>query len=269
MNKLNKTITFSLLTIGCLILLFFITLLIRSSRVVTGTKEISTANFLISYSGILEEEAEGIANTLESSYERVRTELGDPKHDKITVYIHPTQEAFNKATGLVNSTANGTSRGPLEFHLKYENWYNTVLPPDMGKVAVHEFTHCVQLNILVQDALLRTEEDELADFDNKFEENFLAEYPQWFWEAISDYEANMVNSISVIYGMRDKPTLSELNTSSQIYNVGYTIIEFLVSKWGKEKLPEFVKSYCDFEGVLNVTEKEFETEWHQFVEEKY
>lgn len=268
MNKLVKTIKIILITIGCFALIFFISLAIRNFRVESETKEIITKNFTITYSGILKSEAEMISKSLESNYDRIRTDLKDPEHGKILVYIHPTQKEFNKATGLFNSKANGTSRGPWTFHLKYETWYNSIFPNDMTKVAQHEFTHCVQLNILIHEEARKKPITDDAQFDKDFEIKF-KKYPQWFWEALSDYEANMVNSLSVNYGIKNKPTLQELNNSNQIYNVGYTIIEYFVAKYGKEKLPEFIKSYCNFQQVLGVSEKDFETEWYKFVDEKY
>ena len=111
-------------------------------------------------------------------------------------------------------------------------------------------------------------EDE-ESFNAAFEKKFLSDYPQWFWEAICTYEARELNRISVKYGMRGNPTLQQLNSSNQIYNVGYTIIEYLVDKWGKDKLPEFVRSYCDFEKVLGTTETEFQSGWYKYVNENY
>jgi hypothetical protein len=269
MKKLKKISKIILLSIGGLATIFFIPFLIRKIRVESETKKINSTNFVVNYNGILENEAEDISKALELNYERIRTDLNDPKHGKISVYIHPSQNEFNKATGLMNSNANGTSRGPLAFHLKYETWYNSIFPQSMEKVAVHEFTHCVQLNILIQDALSKYKNENVADFDKNFENEFEKNYPQWFWEAVCDYEANIVNNSSVNYGMKNKPTLKELNSSNQIYNVGYTIVEYFVSKYGKEKLPAFIKSYGNFEKVLGVTENEFETEWQKFVKEKY
>lgn len=233
------------------------------------TQLIESEHFNLNYNGILKSEAEEMSLALESNYDRIRTELNDPDHKKINVFVHPTQKEFNNATGLQNSTANGTSRGPLAFHLKYETWYNAILPPDMNKVAVHEFTHCVQLNILIQDAIVNKKFKNNEDFDKEFEKYYLENYPQWFWEAICDYEAGIVNKASVNYGMKGNPTLEELNTSNKIYNVGYTIPEYLVSIYGKEKLPDFIKSYCDFEKTLGISEKEFEKGWHDFVKENY
>lgn len=269
MKKLKKIAKIIIVFTGSLTVVFFISLIIRNLRVESEVKKINSKNFVVIYSGILKSEAEDISEALELNYDRIRSELKDPEHKKISVYVHPNQSDFNKATGLINSKANGTSRGPLAFHLKYETWYNSIFPKEMEKVAVHEFTHCVQLNILINDALSKTPKEKMADFDKNFEIEFQKKYPQWFWEAICDYEANMVNSSSVNYAMRDQLTLQELNYSNQIYNVGYTIIEFFVSKYGKEKLPEFIKSYSNFEHVLGTTEKEFEAEWHKFVAEKY
>ncbi len=269
MKKVKIIVKITLLSIGCLATIFLISFLIRKLRVESDSKNISSTNFVVNYYGILESEAEDISIALELNYDRIRTELKDPKHDKISVFIYPNQSDFNKAIGIKNSNASGTSRGPLEFHLKYETWYNSIFPQKMEKVAVHEFTHCVQLNILIQDALSKSQNEKVADFDKNFETGFEKKYPQWFWEAICDYEAGIVNNLSVKYGMNNSPTLKELNNSNQIYNVGYTIVEYFVSKYGKEKLPEFIKSYGNFEKVIGVTEMQFEIEWQKFVKEKY
>lgn len=268
MKRLKKIFIISLSIFGIAFFLFLTTFLIRKWAVVKKTQEIKSEHFNLHYKGILKSEAEEMSLELELNYNRIRTELDDPKHDKINVFVHSTQKEFNNATGLKNSSANGTSRGPLAFHLKFETWYNSFLPFDMNKVAVHEFTHCVQLNILVQDAIAKKKFTN-EDFDKEFEKYYAENYPQWFWEAICDYEAGIVNKISVNYGMKGNPTLKELNKSNQIYNVGYTIIEYLVSKYGKEKLPEFITSYCDFDNTLGVSEKEFEKNWHEFVNENY
>lgn len=63
--------------------------------------------------------------------------------------------------------------------------------------------------------------------------------------------------------------LKDLNNSNQIYSVGYTIIDYIVVKWGKDKLPALITSYVDIEGVLGISESEFEEGWIDFVNKEY
>ena len=98
---------------------------------------------------------------------------------------------------------------------------------------------------------------------------FEEEYPRWLWEAISLYQAGEVNSVSVKYAMKDQLSLDYLNHSNQIYNVGYTIIEYIVNTWGKDKLPDLITSYVDIKAVLKVSNEDFEEGWRNFVKEKY
>ena len=232
-----KKLKFILLVFGALTILYFGAKVFRSISVVEKITQLKTDHFIISYHGIYEEEAQDIAKNLEDHYNSIRWDLNDPDHETIRVFVHPTQADFNKGTGLLNSSANGTSRGPNEFHFIWTNWFNSIFPDDPVKTAIHEFVHCVQLNILITKAKGELQIDEKEAFDKAFEEKFINEYPQWFWEAICDYEAGMVNGISVKYGMTKNPTLKSLNSGGQIYNVGYTIVEYIVEKWGKDKLP--------------------------------
>ena len=265
MKKTKKIV----LALAGLILAYFGAKMFRSASAVDKLTEIKTDHFVITYQGIYKEEAQDVADNLEEHYDRIRVDLMDTDHEIIQVFIHPTQTEFNKGTGLSNSTANGMSIGPDKFHVLWTNWFNGILPDDPVKTALHEFTHCVQLNILIKKAKEELSLGGHADFDKAFEQKFINEYPQWFWEAICDYEAGIVNEISVRYGMSKNPTLEYLNNSNQIYNVGYTIIEYIVEKWGKDRIPDLITSYVDIENVLKVSESDFEKGWLDYVSEKY
>jgi len=52
-------------------------------------------------------------------------------------------------------------------------------------------------------------------------------------------------------------------------NVGYSLIEYIVEKWGEDKLPGLITSYIDIETVLGVSESDFEKGWIDFVKAKY
>jgi hypothetical protein len=264
-----KKLKFILSAFAILILIYLAAMAYRTFTVVSELTSFTTEHFIINYRGVYESEAHQVAEQLEENYQRIRTDLNDPEHDSIRVFIHATQSDFNQATGLLNSTANGTSRGPNVFHMRWTNWFNSILPDDPIKTAIHEFTHCVQLNILIKQALHELNDQDKTQFDKLFEKKFLKDYPQWFWEAICDYEAGIVNGISVRYGMDKNLTLESLNNSNQIYNVGYTLIEYIVDKWGRDKLAPLIVSYVDIEGVLKVSETEFEKGWIEFVNKKY
>jgi hypothetical protein len=241
----------------------------RHLSVADELRELKTEHFNISYYGIYETDASRVAQHLEENYDRIRDDLKDRDHDKINVFIHPTQNDFNKITGLVGSSANGTSKGPREFHFIWTNWFNSLFPDNPVQTAIHEFTHCVQLNILIKEAQSSLGNNDSPAFDRAFETKFANQYPQWFWEALSIYQADEVNWLSVKFAMRHEWSLDELNKSSQIYNVGYTIIEYIVATWGKEKLPLLISSYVDLPAVLNVTEEEFEQGWRNFTNTEY
>ena len=264
-----KKLKYIVVILAGLILVFFGAKMFRSAFAVEKLTELKTKHFVITYQGIYKEEAQDVASSLEEHYDRIRLNLNDPEHEIIQVFIHPTQIDFNKGTRLSNSTANGMSIGPNKFHVLWSNWFNSIFPDDPIKTALHEFTHCVQLNILIKKAQEESTLEGRGDFDAAFEQKFINEYPQWFWEAICDYEAEIVNEISVKYGMSKKPTLASLNKSNQIYNVGYTLIEYIVEKWGKDKLPVLVTSYVDIENVLKISEPDFEKGWIEYVSEKY
>lgn len=264
-----KKLRIVLLITAGMISIYFGARTFRSISVGDEPIEYRTDHFVISYLGIYQKEGQNIADKLEENYDRIRTDLNDPEHDTIRVFVHPTQTDFNSATGLLHSKANGTSRGPNEFHILWTNWYNSIFPDDPIQTAIHEFTHCVQLNILIKEAQREMCDVGKEKFDKKFEEKFAREYPQWFWESICDYEAGIVNNIRVKYGMKKHLTLTNLNNSNQVYNVGYTIIEFIVKKWGKDKLPILIRSYADITTVLGVSESDFEKGWMEFVSEKY
>jgi hypothetical protein len=90
------------------ILVYFGARIVRSILVEEEVTELKTDHFVLSYFGIYKYEAQALADKLESNSERIRSHLNDPIHETIRVFVYPTQEDFNKGTGLPNSSANGT-----------------------------------------------------------------------------------------------------------------------------------------------------------------
>ncbi|OIV42753.1 DUF6055 domain-containing protein [Flavobacterium johnsoniae] len=247
---------------------FYIARTIRTFTVKHKAQTLESEHFIISYDGIYKSEAEKLSEHLENNYAPIRENLKDVKHKLIKVFVYDSQYKFNTATGLKENTK-GTSRGPNEFHFIWTNWFNSIFPDDPLKTALHEFTHCIQLNILINKAKETIITQDRLTFEKEFDKKFGTEYPRWLWESISIFEAKEVNTLSVKYAKSKNLTLEELNNSNQIYNIGYTIIEYVTSKWGKDIVPQLISSFGDIEKTLKITPEEFEKGWIAFLEKKY
>lgn len=103
--------------------------------------------------------------------------------------------------------------------------------------------------------------------------------PRWLWESVAQYEAGEYSSglprIDYIIA-RDYPTLAELNVgfneaneARNIYQFGYVIAEYIVNKWGIERLVALIKSNGNIQSILGISVTEFDAGWHSFMEQEY
>ncbi len=69
------------------------------------------------------------------------------------------------------------------------------------------------------------------------------------------------------------PTLAEVNanwqTNTQVYDVGYLLIEYIVEKWGTQQVVDLIKTLGSISAVLGISVSEFEAGWYEFVMRKY
>lgn len=124
--------------------------------------------------------------------------------------------------------------------------------PDIGLGVVHEYTHLVTLAIN-------------PTFDNN---------PRWLWEATAIYESGRppVPDVSKLncFAAGHYPTIESLDEHPlNIYKVGYFLADFIVSKWGQEKMVALVKSNGDIDSTLGVTVREFESAWLIFLQDNH
>ena len=59
------------------------------------------------------------------------------------------------------------------------------------------------------------------------------------------------------------------NGGSQIYQLGYLLGEFIVSRYGGDAFIRLIQTNADLQGVLGVSNAEFEAAWRSFVRQKY
>ena len=116
---------------------------------------------------------------------------------------------------------------------------------------VHEFAHCVTLRL----------------------NDRIGNNPRWLWESVAIYESGQsVDLRGVPYmASRQPPAFSALNSfdNTLVYDVGYSIAEFIVSRGGRRALADLVRVNGDTSAVLGMSLDDFERQWFTFARERY
>ena len=245
-----------LLALVILILILFILSVIPESK-----KVFQTPHFTFSFSRSIDTaKIRKLADALEKNYSRIAGDLKTIPAANIETNIYASRWRYIKATN--NWGGSGNIEGIAKLHFVEQAWGED----NVEKVAVHEFTHTVTLKLLIDQ---EPQPVDGRNFDKKF-----ATFPTWLWEAVSVYEAGQfVNPKTLPYlNQGQYPSMSELNQrmkGGKIYTCGYTIIEYIISKYGQKKLIELIKNYGHLQTTLGITEERFCYEWYDFVKTKY
>ena len=203
--------------------------------------EQSSANFTLQYSEPSAAVVAAYLAELEANLPRVLADLDVTLTARIVGRLYPDFQSFSAATGF--SFGGGAASGPYLFHL--------VAIPYAPSDAVHEMAHVVTFHL-----------------------SRAGGNPVWLWESIAVYESRQLvppSSIPDLVAGRF-PTLVELNDffhRPSIYQVGYTICEFLVEEWGWDAVRRLVVVRGDLESTLGLSTAEFEARWQRFVEARY
>jgi hypothetical protein len=252
MKKFKKVLV--LLTV--LILTFSLVYFIPESR-----REIKTQHFTFLFSSSIDTATiMKLAKALESNYYRIGSDLKTKPSDNIETNIYAQRWRYIKATG--NWSGSGNIEGISKLHFVEDAWGES----DNIKVAIHEFAHTITLKLLLDN---EKQPIDSKNFDRKF-----STFPIWLWEAISVYEANQfVDPKTLPYlNSGQYPNISELNNrlkGGKIYSCGYTIIDYILSKYGQDNFISLIESYGDLKKTLNVTDDQFCKDWYDFVKAKY
>ena len=164
----------------------------------------------------------------------------------VTVKVWQNREDFEAAYGEDAKYVQG--------YVVHDSWevrfFNGL--PGLGFGVLHEYTHLVTL------ALNPT-------FNND---------PRWLWEATAIYESKRppVPEISDLKCITHNsvPTLSSLNEHPfNIYKVGFFLVEFIETTWGRDTLLALVKFNGDTQEALGISENDFEQRWLEFLRKNY
>ena len=200
------------------------------------------------YDGLSSSFISDISHELEKNYTRIISDLEVQNMPTVIVKIWADYDNFNEVMRAdlgSNHVAGATGYvyNMIEIRILYGS--------DAPLTAVHEFAHIVTLQV----------------------NSSIGNNPRWLWEALALYEAQQFNDPKTLPYMvlGDYPTLYELNDKSNtnIYRVGYILLEYVIETWGKDSVIELIKSNGNIPETLGITFEKFESGWYQFVKEKY
>ena len=223
--------------------------------------EIKTTHFTFRFSSSIDTTTIiELANALENNYPRIASDLKTQPSGNIETNIYAKRWRYIKATG--NLSASGSIEGISKLHFVEQAWGES----NSKKVAVHEFAHTVTLKLLLDN---EPQPVNSKNFDKKF-----AGFTTWLWEATSVYEAQQfVDPKTLPYlSSGHYPTILELNNrlkGGKIYSCGYTIIEYLLSRYGQDVFINLIKNYGNLEATINLSDDQFCKQWYEFVRQKY
>jgi hypothetical protein len=191
------------------------------------------------------------ADSIERHYSRILADLLIDSVVKTDVHFYKTHEELSAGSGMsLPSWAIGLATAKDQIHMMSPNLpdYNYAY---MITVLVHEYTHCVTLNMR-------------ANFSNN---------PRWLWESVALYESGMfVHPADIEYLVQQNPpTLAEMNSinNTKIYEVGYLLSEYIVENWDRQHLKDMILTNGNISSVLGMTVTEFQTAWFQWVKSEY
>ena len=212
------------------------------------TMRVQTAHFQILGGTTPDTTLRGAADRLEAEYARILGDLDVSSHPVVTVRVwQDATSYYNELTRYFGTRyqAVGYITGPTELRL--------LAGANLDTHAFHEFVHAVSL-----------------DVNPRFANN-----PRWFWEAVALYEnGEFVHPRQIESVARGNfPTLQQLNADvnadTQIYQLGYLLGEFVVSRWGRDGFLRLIRTNADLQGVLGVSAAEFEGAWQSYVRQRY
>ena len=188
----------------------------------------------------------GIEESVDAHFRRIIKDFNVSDMPTVTIKVWQDRDEFEQSFGEDAQFVQGYVVQDL-WEARFFNGR-----PEIGLGVVHEYTHLVTL------ALNPT-------FNNN---------PRWLWEATAIYESGRppVPEISSLkcFSANSYPTIESLERHPfNIYKVGFFLTDFVVSKWGQEKLVELVKSNGDIELTLKITIKEFERGWISFLQNQH
>ena len=196
-----------------------------------------------------------LEESLESNYERISKNLQVTLDEKIKVTIYPNISDFHKAIGMMAAEdwVVGAARNNEILMVSPLNPGSVHTYEALMKTIVHEYAH-----VLVTNIKYRT--DVYLD------------------EGIAVVESNQIDNNSKYYlkevAKADKlPSIDEMKNNygklEQPYLLSGSFVEFIVNKYGYDKIIDLIKEPDDIENIIGSTKEEIIAKWSEYILSSY
>jgi len=217
------------------------------------TVKLTTAHFEVRADRASSDLLTLVAGELEANYDRITSDLRVASLAMTSVWVWQDSDSFYADMGTRGEVYYGAGGYVVNAHTVSMLVVPAASPAEVGREAVHEFAHIVSIAV----------------------NGSIANNPRWLWETVAQYESGSYVDPTRIEYMRAGryPSIADLNaawnTSSQVYQVGYVLGEFIVARWGQDGLVRLIRLNGDIPGALGVATAELESGWRAFLHEKY
>jgi WD40 repeat protein len=226
-----------------------------------------TDHFEIFYYPETEKHLERVAAYAESAYQHISAELKHDLADRVPIILFKTQSEFQQQ----NISGGELPEGVLAFSDPERN--RMVLPIDeppdrLYQLITHELTHVFEFDIIPRGLVT-------------------GGIPLWMDEGLSDYMAGAWTALDLMQ-VRDAaitdsvPRMSELESQPLAgripYSMGHACWEFIVSKWGKEGMRQFLFSLrksaigsgeSAFEEAFKLKAEDFDDQFERYLKDRF
>ena len=187
-----------------------------------------------------------LAKALESQYAKITGDLQQTLSEPLLIYLHTSQARLHSALGVLG--------GPKWLRAGHI-WGLVHLAP---KVCFDDISaECVAIHTFTLFLLQKIN----------------PAIPYWLQQGIATYESGWMTEERIrqldLFN-QDQQAFTQMQVMHHAYlsfkeahgyELGYTVVDFIVKTYGMEKLAAFVRSPYDYEGVFGEKESEFWEKW--------
>jgi len=222
-----------------------------------GWQTRTSPHFIIYYQSPDRQIVTELLDLLEDKYDSLTQLFETELNQTVNVYLHPDRSSLAESSGIEEPSEwlVGVAINDTHIHL-----ISPLNPPgnhtreSVKKGLIHELVHiCV--------ASMTT-----------------TRLPLWLNEGLAVYYAGQTEFKREVPGvLRSRltfPTLSEFNDPELFeqkrgYAISYTLLEFMIQRYGEQALIAFVQNYPDYELLGTMSEMQIQLEWQEYLRDNY